>query len=505
VGTDPKTDLALLKVEGGNDFPFVKLAPQKARVGDWVLAIGNPFGLGGTVTAGIVSAQHRDIGAGPYDDFIQIDAPVNRGNSGGPTFNLAGEVVGVNTAIYSPSAAMWASPSRSRRHGRSDRRVAQENGSVTRGFIGVQMQPVTKEIAEAIGLKEPRGALVASAVADGPAAKAGIRTGDTIVAVDGETIKEARDLSRRSRTWPRQAGVGHGLSRRQGADRLPRGRPPAQGVAQTGSRLRAGSSTVGCRAASSPRCRPASRPPAGWPSPSIGRSAAGFRAAVRRGRAPRSRAARPRILAPAACSSLIRARNCARIAPCAFSSSRTTARRRPISPRPSGSGPCGGPRRQWARRLCMAESGDYDVLVVDRMLPKLDGLSLIRSLREQKVETPVLILSALGQVDDRVKGLRAGGDDYLPKPTPSRAPRPRGGARAPPQRRRPLGEPTSYRVGDLELDRLSHRVMRSGHEIVLQPREFRLLEYLMKNAGQVVTRPCCSSMYGTTTSIRRRT
>jgi two-component system OmpR family response regulator len=137
----------------------------------------------------------------------------------------------------------------------------------------------------------------------------------------------------------------------------------------------------------------------------------------------------------------------------------------------------------------MAESGDYDVLVVDRMLPKLDGLSLIRSLREQKIETPVLILSALGQVDDRVKGLRAGGDDYLPKPyafsellarvevlARRRAAAPTG------------GEPTHYRVGDLELDRLSHRVTRSGTEIVLQPREFRLLEYLMKNAGQVVTR-----------------
>ncbi len=137
----------------------------------------------------------------------------------------------------------------------------------------------------------------------------------------------------------------------------------------------------------------------------------------------------------------------------------------------------------------MAESGDYDVLVVDRMLPKLDGLSLIRSLREQKVETPVLILSALGQVDDRVKGLRAGGDDYLPKPYAFSELLARAEVLA---RRRsaagPSGEPTAYRVGDLELDRLSHRVMRSGHEIVLQPREFRLLEYLMKNAGQVVTR-----------------
>ncbi|WP_114945476.1 S1C family serine protease [Microvirga calopogonii] len=197
IGTDPKTDLALLKVEG-NDFPYVRLAPQKARIGDWVLAVGNPFGLGGTVTAGIVSAQHRDIGSGPYDDFIQIDAPVNKGNSGGPTFNLSGEVVGVNTAIYSPSGGSvgiaFAIPAST-----VEQVVAslKDKGSVTRGFIGVQMQPVTKEIAEAIGLKEPKGALVAEALKDSPAAKAGVQTGDTIIAVDGEPIKEAKDLSRR--------------------------------------------------------------------------------------------------------------------------------------------------------------------------------------------------------------------------------------------------------------------------------------------------------------------
>ncbi|MBJ6126176.1 trypsin-like peptidase domain-containing protein [Microvirga splendida] len=197
VGTDPKTDLALLKVEG-SDFPYVRLAAQKARIGDWVVAIGNPFGLGGTVTAGIVSAQHRDIGAGPYDDFIQIDASVNKGNSGGPTFNLSGEVVGVNTAIFSPSGGnvgiAFAIPAST-----VETVVAslKENGSVTRGFIGVQMQPVTKEIAEAIGLSEPKGALVAEAMKDSPAAKAGVKTGDTIIAVDGQPIKEAKDLSRK--------------------------------------------------------------------------------------------------------------------------------------------------------------------------------------------------------------------------------------------------------------------------------------------------------------------
>ena len=197
VGTDPKTDLALLKVEG-SDFPYVRMAGQKARIGDWVVAIGNPFGLGGTVTAGIVSAQHRDIGAGPYDDFIQIDASVNRGNSGGPTFNLSGEVVGVNTAIFSPSGGnvgiAFAIPATT-----VETVVAslKDKGSVTRGFIGVQMQPVTKEIAEAIGLKEPKGALVAEAMKDGPAAKAGVKTGDTIIAVDGQPIAEAKDLSRK--------------------------------------------------------------------------------------------------------------------------------------------------------------------------------------------------------------------------------------------------------------------------------------------------------------------
>ncbi len=198
IGTDPKTDLALLKVDGGNDFPFVRMAGQKARIGEWVVAIGNPFGLGGTVTAGIVSAQHRDIGAGPYDDFIQIDASVNKGNSGGPTFNLAGEVVGVNTAIFSPSGGnvgiAFAIPASTVDHVIAS---LKDNGSVTRGYIGVQMQPVTKEIAEAIGLKDPKGALVAEALKDSPAAKAGIRTGDTIVAVEGEAIKEAKDLSRK--------------------------------------------------------------------------------------------------------------------------------------------------------------------------------------------------------------------------------------------------------------------------------------------------------------------
>jgi serine protease Do len=198
IGTDPKSDLALLKVNDEGTYPFVKLAGTAPRVGDWVVAIGNPFGLGGTVTAGIVSARGRDIGAGPYDDFLQIDAPVNRGNSGGPTFNLAGEVVGINTAIASPSGGSvgiaFAIPAD---EARSIVASLKENGSVARGFVGVQIQPVTKEIAEAIGLKEAKGALVADAVKGSPAERTGIRTGDTITAVNGEAVREPRDLSRR--------------------------------------------------------------------------------------------------------------------------------------------------------------------------------------------------------------------------------------------------------------------------------------------------------------------
>ena len=198
IGTDPRTDLALLKVNESGNYPFVQLAPGKPRIGDWVLAVGNPFGLGGTVTAGIVSAQGRDIGSGPYDDFLQIDAAVNRGNSGGPTFNQKGEVVGVNTAIYSPSGGnvgiAFAVPAAT-----VEQVVAalKKDGTVARGFIGVAIQPVTSEVADAIGLKDAHGALVASAEKDGPAAKAGIKRGDTIISVDGEQIKDARDLSRK--------------------------------------------------------------------------------------------------------------------------------------------------------------------------------------------------------------------------------------------------------------------------------------------------------------------
>ena len=198
IGADSKTDIALIKVEGRSDFPHVALSEKPPRIGDWVLAVGNPFGLGGTVTAGIVSARGRDIGAGPYDDFIQIDAPVNKGNSGGPTFDVDGNVIGVNTAIYSPSGGSvgiaFAIPSETVKTV-----VAQlkDKGQVTRGWIGVQIQPVNADIADSLGLKTAEGALVAEPQSDSPAAKAGIQSGDVIVSVNGQPVKDARDLAKR--------------------------------------------------------------------------------------------------------------------------------------------------------------------------------------------------------------------------------------------------------------------------------------------------------------------
>jgi len=201
IGTDPKTDLALIKVEGKNDFAYVNFEDQKPRIGDWVVAVGNPYGLGGTVTAGIISAEGRDIGSGPYDNYIQIDAPINKGNSGGPTFDINGNVIGVNTAIYSPSGGSvgigFDIPAAT-----AKAVVAQlkEHGSVTRAYIGVQVQPVTAGIAESLGLKKAEGALVDEAQADTPAAKAGIQPGDVITAVNGTAVKDSRDLARQIST-----------------------------------------------------------------------------------------------------------------------------------------------------------------------------------------------------------------------------------------------------------------------------------------------------------------
>jgi serine protease Do len=197
VGADPKTDLALIKVDSNKDFPFVKFAEHAPQVGDWVVAVGNPFGLGGTVTAGIVSARGRDIGAGPYDDYVQIDAPINKGNSGGPAFDVNGDVIGVNTAIFSPSGGSvgigFDIPADT-----AKMVVAQlkEKGHITRGWLGVQIQPVTADIADSLGLKKAAGAMVDEPQSGSPAVKAGIEAGDVITAVNGTQVKDARDLAR---------------------------------------------------------------------------------------------------------------------------------------------------------------------------------------------------------------------------------------------------------------------------------------------------------------------
>ncbi|OAM79344.1 Do family serine endopeptidase [Devosia elaeis] len=196
VGTDERTDLAVLKVEG-DDLPFVSFENEPSRVGDWVVAVGNPFGLGGTVTVGVISGSGRNIGGSSYGDFLQIDAAVNTGNSGGPAFNTNGEVVGVNTAIYSPNGGnvgiAFAIPAHTVKQ-----IVTQliENGSVTRGYLGVSIQDVSKDIADGVGLPNARGAIVREPTEDGPAGAAGIKSGDIILKVDGDQIDDALDLSR---------------------------------------------------------------------------------------------------------------------------------------------------------------------------------------------------------------------------------------------------------------------------------------------------------------------
>jgi serine protease Do len=204
VGTDAKTDIAVLKIKASTSLPAVSLGDSDGmRVGDWVMAVGNPFGLGGTVTTGVISARGRDLQSGPFDDFLQIDAAINQGNSGGPTFNLAGEVIGINTAIASPNGgsvgigfdipANLAKPV-----------IAQleSHGSVERGWLGVAIQPVTPEIAAAIGLDKPMGALVGQVEPNSPAAHAKLRKGDVIIGYDGSPIDEVRDLTRRVAETP---------------------------------------------------------------------------------------------------------------------------------------------------------------------------------------------------------------------------------------------------------------------------------------------------------------
>ena len=198
IGEDKKTDLALLKVEPKKPLIYVPFGDSdKARVGDWVIAIGNPFGLGGTVTSGIISARQRSINAGPYDDFIQTDAAINRGNSGGPLFNLKGEVIGINSAIFSPTGGNvgigFSIPS-----ALAEPIIDQlkKDGKARRGWLGVKIQDVTKEVADSVGLKQKSGALVVDIDDTGPAKKAGIQPGDVITHFGGKEIKEMRFLPR---------------------------------------------------------------------------------------------------------------------------------------------------------------------------------------------------------------------------------------------------------------------------------------------------------------------
>jgi serine protease Do len=198
VGSDPRTDVALVKVNvTDKTFPFVEFSNKDPRVGDWVLAVGNPFGLGGTVTAGIISAHNRDIGSGPYD-YLQIDAAVNRGNSGGPSFDLDGKVVGMNTAIFSPSGGnvgiAFAVPSALVKEVVTE---LQSHGTVDRGWLGVVIQNVSDDIADSIGMAEAKGAMITKVTEDGPAAKQDLKAGDVIVEVNGDKINDSRDLARK--------------------------------------------------------------------------------------------------------------------------------------------------------------------------------------------------------------------------------------------------------------------------------------------------------------------
>jgi serine protease Do len=198
IGRDPKTDIAVLKIDSDKPLPFVTFGDSSgAQVGDWVMAVGNPFGLGGTVTTGIISARGRDIHSGPFDDFLQIDAPINRGNSGGPTFNLDGQVIGINTAIYSPNGGSvgigFAVPSNV-----AKTVVAQleQHGKVSRGWLGLQIQEVTPAIAASLGLQGEHGALVAVVTPNSPAAKAGLKQGDVVLSFNGAEVGRLRDLPR---------------------------------------------------------------------------------------------------------------------------------------------------------------------------------------------------------------------------------------------------------------------------------------------------------------------
>jgi len=219
VGKDPISDLALIKVDGRSDFSYVTIADELPRVGDWVLAVGNPFGLGGTVTAGIVSARHRNIDPVSSEDLIQIDAPINRGDSGGPSFDSNGNVIGVNTMIASPSGGSvgvaFAVPADTIKTVISQLKA---KGSVTRGWIGVQIQPITPDLAKGLGINSPRGAIIADVQKNSPGAKAGLARGDVVTSINGEPIKDAYELTKRIQNTAPGTSI-HLGSQRKGSER----------------------------------------------------------------------------------------------------------------------------------------------------------------------------------------------------------------------------------------------------------------------------------------------
>ncbi|MGH6866333.1 MAG: Do family serine endopeptidase [Methyloceanibacter sp.] len=255
IGSDPETDIAVLKVDGKQSFPFVEIANRTPRIGEWVIAVGNPFGLGGTVTAGIVSAGGRDLMTESYSDFVQIDAPVNQGNSGGPTFDIRGKVIGVNSAIFSPTGGSvgigFAIPAKTLRAVVPQLKT---KGIVTRGWMGVQIQDVTPEIADSLSLKPARGALVAHAESDGPAAKAGVRPGDVVITIDGAPVRGDRQLAQVvSHTTPGRA-IELGLIREGNAKKVkvtlaqhpgPSNKKPPEGTANEPQKPGGGSANLG--------------------------------------------------------------------------------------------------------------------------------------------------------------------------------------------------------------------------------------------------------------------
>ena len=555
IGSDPRTDVALIKVTAsGKTFPYVEFSNKVPRVGDWVLAVGNPFGLGGTVTAGIVSAHKRDIGSGPYD-YLQIDAAVNRGNSGGPSFDLDGKVVGMNTAIFSPSGGnvgiAFAVPFSPRQGG--CRRAPEPR--LRRSGLAWRRHPERDRRHRRLDrMAEAKGAMITKVTEDGPAAKEDLKAGDVIVEVNGEKIDDSRDLARTIAELNPATDVNLSIVR-YGEKRdvtMKLGTFPSQkklaaleeDKPDTGEQMKdlglslapatkfPGAGEAGvvitevdpASDAADKGLKPGDviLEVAGVSVSNPSDVAAGVKKAMDGAKAEKDtvkvlmqvktgdqtrfialslkKAAKPAFDARGRCGSPHRA------APAPFRPRSAMRATSPGDAKPmrvlvieddqetasflgralKESGHVAEYAGDGQTGLDLARANAYDVLIVDRMLPKRDGLAVIGALRAEEIRTPALILSALGEVDDRVKGLRAGGDDYLTKPYAFSELLARIEALA--RRKSPEEGSTRLVVGDLVLDRLSHKVTRAGDAIILQPREFRLLEYLMKHAGQVVTR-----------------